>query len=96
MQKEHYIMNEKYRPSTLDGYVCEDSFKQKIEVGLKFYEPLNQQLIILEQNRTPEDEKYRHKVAEEKLKEICEKMQLILPEINGLDKYDFSNDIQKK
>ena len=24
-------MNEKYRPSTLDGYVCEDSFKQKIE-----------------------------------------------------------------
>jgi replication factor C small subunit len=31
MQKEHYIMNEKYRPSTLDGYVCEDSFKQKIE-----------------------------------------------------------------
>ena len=24
-------MNEKYRPSTLDGYLCEDSFKQKIE-----------------------------------------------------------------
>jgi replication factor C small subunit len=31
MQKEHYILNEKHRPSTLDGYVCEDSFKQKIE-----------------------------------------------------------------
>jgi replication factor C small subunit len=31
MQKEHYVLNEKYRPSTLEGYVCEDSFKQKIE-----------------------------------------------------------------
>jgi replication factor C small subunit len=31
MQKEHYILNEKHRPSTLDGYICEDSFKQKIE-----------------------------------------------------------------
>lgn len=31
MQKEHYVLNEKHRPSTLEGYVCEDSFKQKIE-----------------------------------------------------------------
>ena len=31
MQVEHYVMNEKYRPSTLDGYVCDDTFKQKVE-----------------------------------------------------------------
>ena len=31
MQTEHYVMNEKYRPSTLEGYVCEDTFKQKVE-----------------------------------------------------------------
>jgi len=30
MEKEHYILNEKYRPSTLDGYICDESFKQKI------------------------------------------------------------------
>ena len=31
MQTEHYVMNEKYRPSTLEGYVCDDTFKQKVE-----------------------------------------------------------------
>jgi DNA polymerase III delta prime subunit len=31
MQKEHYILNELYRPSTLEGYVCDDIFKQKVE-----------------------------------------------------------------
>jgi len=31
MQVEHYVMNERYRPSTLDGYVCDDTFKQKVE-----------------------------------------------------------------
>lgn len=31
MEKEHYILNEKYRPSTLEGYVCDDNFKQKIQ-----------------------------------------------------------------
>ena len=30
MQTEHYVMNERYRPSTLDGYVCDDTFKQKV------------------------------------------------------------------
>jgi DNA polymerase III delta prime subunit len=28
--KRAYILNEKYRPSTLDGYICDESFKQKI------------------------------------------------------------------
>ena len=31
MQVEHYVMNERYRPSTLDGYVCDDILKQKVE-----------------------------------------------------------------
>ena len=31
MQEEHYVLNEKHRPSTLEGYVCEDTFKQKVE-----------------------------------------------------------------
>jgi hypothetical protein len=31
MKKEHYILNEKYRPSTLDGYICDEHFKQKIQ-----------------------------------------------------------------
>ena len=31
MQTEHYVMNEKHRPSTLEGYVCDDTFKQKVE-----------------------------------------------------------------
>ena len=30
IQKYHYIMNKKYRSSTLDGYVYEDSFKPKV------------------------------------------------------------------
>ena len=35
MQTEHYVMNEKYRPSTLEGYVCDDTFKQKVEGWLE-------------------------------------------------------------
>ena len=35
MQKEHYVMNEKYRPSTLEGYVCDDVFKHKIETWIE-------------------------------------------------------------
>ena len=35
MQKEHYILNEKYRPSTLDGYVCDEHFKQKIQTWIE-------------------------------------------------------------
>lgn len=35
MQKEHYILNEKYRPSTLDGYVCDEHFKQKIQIWIE-------------------------------------------------------------
>jgi replication factor C small subunit len=32
MQKrEHYILNERYRPKNMDGFVCEDSFKSKVE-----------------------------------------------------------------
>jgi replication factor C small subunit len=31
MQKEHYILSEKYRPSTLEGYICDDHFKGKIQ-----------------------------------------------------------------
>ncbi len=31
MQTEHYVMNERYRPSTLEGYVCDDTFKQKVD-----------------------------------------------------------------
>lgn len=31
MQKQHYILSEKYRPSTIDGYVCDNDFKQKIQ-----------------------------------------------------------------
>jgi len=35
MQKEHYILNEKYRPSTLDGYVCDEHFRQKIQTWIE-------------------------------------------------------------
>ena len=35
MQKEHYILNERYRPSTLDGYVCDDQFKEKIQIWIE-------------------------------------------------------------
>ena len=35
MQTEHYVMNEKYRPSTLEGYVCDDYLKQKVEGWLE-------------------------------------------------------------
>ena len=31
MKKEHYILNERYRPSTLEGYVCDEQFKEKIQ-----------------------------------------------------------------
>ena len=34
MQKEHYILNERYRPSTLEGYICDDHFKQKIQTWI--------------------------------------------------------------
>jgi DNA polymerase III delta prime subunit len=34
MQKEHYILNERYRPSTLDGYICDEYFKQKIQTWI--------------------------------------------------------------
>jgi replication factor C small subunit len=30
MKKEHYILNEKWRPTTMDGYICEESFKIKV------------------------------------------------------------------
>ena len=35
MKKEHYILNEKHRPSTLEGYICEESFKQKIQTWIE-------------------------------------------------------------
>jgi replication factor C small subunit len=31
MQKQHYIISERYRPSTLEGYVCDNNLKTKIE-----------------------------------------------------------------
>lgn len=31
MQKQHTILNEKYRPSTLEGYICPESIKEKIQ-----------------------------------------------------------------
>jgi DNA polymerase III delta prime subunit len=31
MSKEHYILSEKYRPNTLEGYICNDSIKAKIQ-----------------------------------------------------------------
>lgn len=31
MSEKHYILNEKYRPSTLDGYICDPTLKTKIE-----------------------------------------------------------------
>jgi len=31
MQDRHYVLNEKHRPSTLEGYVCDDYLKQKVE-----------------------------------------------------------------
>ena len=33
--KEHYILNERYRPSTLDGYICPTTLKTKIEGWLE-------------------------------------------------------------
>tara|TARA_R110001606_G_scaffold381870_1_gene543330 strand:+ start:392 stop:1318 length:927 start_codon:yes stop_codon:yes gene_type:complete len=33
--KEHYVLNEKYRPTTLDNYICSDQFKQKVEGWLE-------------------------------------------------------------
>lgn len=35
MQKEHYILNEKYRPSTLEGYICDDHFREKIQTWIE-------------------------------------------------------------
>ena len=35
MQEKHYILNEVYRPSTLEGYVCDDVFKHKIETWIE-------------------------------------------------------------
>jgi ABC-type multidrug transport system fused ATPase/permease subunit len=35
MKKEHYILNEKYRPSTLEGYVCDEQFKEKIQTWIE-------------------------------------------------------------
>lgn len=35
MNKKHYILNEKYRPSTLEGYLCTDEMKGKIESWIK-------------------------------------------------------------
>lgn len=30
-KKEHYILNEKYRPKNVDGFICDDSFRLKVE-----------------------------------------------------------------
>ncbi len=35
MKKEHYILNEKYRPSTLEDYVCDEQFKEKIQTWIE-------------------------------------------------------------
>ena len=35
MQEKHYVLNELYRPSTLEGYVCDDYLKQKVEGWLE-------------------------------------------------------------
>jgi replication factor C small subunit len=35
MKKEHYILNEKYRPSILEGYICNEHFKLKIQTWIE-------------------------------------------------------------
>jgi replication factor C small subunit len=35
MNKKHYILNEKYRPETLEGYLCTDEMRGKIESWIK-------------------------------------------------------------
>jgi replication factor C small subunit len=35
MQKEHYILSEKYRPSTLEGYICDNHFREKIQTWIE-------------------------------------------------------------
>jgi len=35
MDNEHYILNEKYRPNTLEGYVCSDELRNKIETWIE-------------------------------------------------------------
>lgn len=34
-KKQHYVLNEKYRPSSLEGYLCSDYLKQNIEKWIK-------------------------------------------------------------
>jgi len=35
MSKQHYILNEKYRPENVEGYLCTDDMKSKIESWIK-------------------------------------------------------------
>ena len=35
LQKSHTILNEKYRPDTLEGYICKDEYKVKFEEFIK-------------------------------------------------------------
>jgi DNA polymerase III delta prime subunit len=34
-KKIHFILNEKYRPDTLEGYICKDEYKSKFEEFIK-------------------------------------------------------------
>ena len=35
LKKSHTILNEKYRPDTLEGYICKDEYKSKFEEFIK-------------------------------------------------------------
>lgn len=35
-KKLHTILNEKYRPDTLEGYICKDEIKTKLGVILNY------------------------------------------------------------
>jgi DNA polymerase III delta prime subunit len=35
MKKQHTILNERYRPDTLEGYICKDEYKSKFEEFIK-------------------------------------------------------------
>jgi replication factor C small subunit len=35
MQKEHYILNEKYRPQHIDGFICDSYLKEKVNGWVK-------------------------------------------------------------
>jgi len=88
----------KYIYKTFDdgGILINDLFNQKIEVDKQFYNILNKALVNMEMNRNRDDFKeWQRNDSINIMNNILRRQELKLPDIIGIEKYNYSNEIEK-